>query len=563
MVTSQTNRVITCLHRVAFLQERGGVTDAQLLERFLARGEEIAFEELLRRHGPMVLGVCRRVLGDSHDVADAFQATFLVLIRQAASIVPRSRVGPWLYGVARRTALKARSSVARRRRAERDAVRGRPHATPPADTGGDLRPLLDEELGRLPEKYRAALVLCMLEGKSRKEAAGLLGWTEGTLSGRLARAKTLLGDRLKRRGVAIAGAALATALAESAAGAEVPASLVVTTARAAAALAGSAVANAVSIPVAALTEEVVKAMLISKLKAVVGVLVLVVGIGLGAGVVTWRCGPAVWGAAPAEAGADAKGQAAPEKKAWVKPRADVIGPPDILLVEYAPTDGADPVKIAGQHLVRPDGTIGLGQLGSVFISGRTSAEAHGAIAVHLARRLDGFDPKKLTVAVVAQNSKVYYVIAEWAAGGEEVYRFPATGSESVLDALGGARVKLIGLGQKRIYVQRMSDDGKSSRVLSVDWEAITKRGDAATNHLLLPGDRVYIKSPAAKRVESSPRTDAVKGAGPDPVRELEAVTKAFREARTHEERRRLVEELDAVLKTLREQLKNAEDARHP
>src|SRR5580704_12311602 len=106
MTTGQTNRVLAYLHRIALLEERGRVTDAQLLERFLARREEIAFEELVRRHGPMVLGVCRRILGEPHDAADAFQATFLVLIRQAASILPRSRVGPWLYGVARRTALK-------------------------------------------------------------------------------------------------------------------------------------------------------------------------------------------------------------------------------------------------------------------------------------------------------------------------------------------------------------------------------------------------------------------------------------------------------------------------
>ena len=562
MSTAQTNRIRTYLHRVAFRQERGGATDAQLLERFLARREEIAFEELVRRHGPMVLGVCRRVLGDAHDASDAFQATFLVLIRQAASVVPRSRVGPWLYGVARRTALKARSSAARRRRAEQDAVRGRTDTTPPADVGSDLRPLLDAELGRLPEKYRAPLVLCLLQGKSRKEAAGLLGWSEGTLSGRLARAKALLGARLQRRGVALAGVALATALAESAAVAEVPAALAATTVRAAAALAGPAAANAVSIPVIALTEEVMKAMLISKLKAVVGVLVLVAAIGLGAGVAGWRYGPAAWGAAPASASGDGKGVAAPEKKARAKPSADVIEPPDILRVEYAPTDLAFPVKIAGQHLVRPDGTIGLGPLGSVSISGRTPAEAHRAIAEHLARRLDGFDPKKLTVAVVAHNSKAFYVIVEGAAG-EEVYRFPATGNETVLDALGGAKVKLIGLGQKRIYVQRMSDDGKSNQVLPVDWAGIAQRGQTATNYLLLPGDRLYIKSPAPKEAEGAPPSGAVKGAGSDSVRELEAVVNALREASSNEKQRRLVEELDAGLKKLREQLKNAEGARHP
>jgi RNA polymerase sigma-70 factor (ECF subfamily) len=194
MTQARSNRVLAHLHRLVLLRERDRLTDAQLLERFLVRREDGAFAELVRRHGPMVLGVCRRVLGEPHDAADAFQATFLVLVRKAATIAPRSRVGPWLYGVARRTALKARSAAARRRRAEQKAARGRPHTAPPAELECDLRPLLDEELGRLPAKYRAPLVLCLLQAKSRKEAAGLLGWSEGTLSGRLARAKVLLGD---------------------------------------------------------------------------------------------------------------------------------------------------------------------------------------------------------------------------------------------------------------------------------------------------------------------------------------------------------------------------------
>jgi polysaccharide export outer membrane protein len=138
--------------------------------------------------------------------------------------------------------------------------------------------------------------------------------------------------------------------------------------------------------------------------------------------------------------------AAPEKKTEAKPRAYVIEPPDILLVKYGPRGGDDPVRIDGQRLVRPDGTIGLGQLGSVSVSGRTPVEARGAIADHLASRLDGFDPKKLIVDVVAYNSKVIYVIAEGTDGGDEVYRFPVTGGETVLDVVVGAKVTLIGLG---------------------------------------------------------------------------------------------------------------------
>jgi RNA polymerase sigma factor (sigma-70 family) len=550
MATDRTNRVLAQLHRLALRHERGGLTDAQLLERFLARREDIAFEELVRRHGPMVLGVCRRVLGEPHAAADAFQATFLVLVRRAASIVPRSRVGPWLYGVARRTALKARSSASRRRRAEQQAARGRPHAAPPADSGGELRPLLDEELGRLPEKYRAPLVLCLLEAKSRKEAAGLLGWSEGTLSGRLARAKELLGKRLRRRGVALAGVALPAALADSAAAAEVPASLAVMTVKAAASLAGPAAARAAAPPVVALTEEVLRSMLASKLKVVAGALVLVAGIGLGAAAAR-QYGPA----APAEAVADEKGVAEPEKAREAGPRAYVIEPPDILLVKYAPRGLDDPVKIDGQRLVRPDGTIGLGQLGSVAVSGRTPGEARGAIAEHLARRLDGFDPKKLTVEVVAYNSKVIYVLSDVGDVGEQVYRLPATGGETVLDVIAGAKGALLGLSRKRVSVLRPSPDGKASQVLSVDWEAIIKDGNTATNYQLLPGDRVHIRSAAPKEAGGARRADA--------LRELEAALKALREARSPEEQRRVVEDLEALTKTLREQLKDPGSASRP
>jgi RNA polymerase sigma factor (sigma-70 family) len=490
MTARPTNRLLCRLHRVA-LRPECGVTDAQLLERFLARRDEGAFEELVRRHGPMVLGVCRRVLGEPHDAADAFQATFLVLVRRAAAIVPRSRVGPWLYGVARRTALKLRSAAARRRRAEQHAGRGRAATTPAVNPADDLRPLLDEELGRLPQKYCAPLVLCLLQGKSRKEAARLLGWSEGTLSGRLARAKELLGHRLRRRGVVPACAALAAALAESAAGAPIPACLAVATLKAAASLGGPAAACAVSAPVIALTEEVLKAMLTSKLKAVAGLVVLVAGIGIGAGAVARQYGPPSRSAALAEGYSDAKPAAVHEKDN--KPQGYVIEPPDMLRVEYGRLDSADPVKITGQRLVRPDGSISLGQLGSVFVAGRTAEEARDAIAEHLAGRLDGFDRKKLTVEVAVSNSKFFYVIADDADGSEQIYRLPATGIETVLDAIVQVKGALVGIGRKHIYVRRLAADGKDGKVLQVDWKAITHDGDAATNHTLRPGDRVFIK----------------------------------------------------------------------
>src|SRR5262245_28076054 len=229
MNTARIDGVLSHLRAVASRQGCERRADAELLERFLCRGEEAAFAELVRRHGPMVLGVCRRVLVNAHDAEDAFQATFLVLLRKASSIRPHSCVGPWLYGVARRTALKARASSARRRRAEEAAGREQPRVTGPAHAETGLLSLIDEMIDQLPQKYRAPLVLCLLQGKSRKEAAGQLGWSEGTLSGRIARAKDLLGERLRRRGVDLAGAAF---------GAEVSASLLRATTKAAVSLAG-------------------------------------------------------------------------------------------------------------------------------------------------------------------------------------------------------------------------------------------------------------------------------------------------------------------------------------
>src|SRR5262249_26989691 len=142
------------------------LTDGDLLERFLTRREEAAFALLVQRHGPMVLGVCRRVLHDRHTAEDAFQATFLILVRRATSIRKHESVGSWLHGVARRVAVKARAQAAARCRRERRAT-DMPRAQPLDDlTWQELRGVLDEEIGRLPEKYRAALVHCALEGQS-------------------------------------------------------------------------------------------------------------------------------------------------------------------------------------------------------------------------------------------------------------------------------------------------------------------------------------------------------------------------------------------------------------
>jgi RNA polymerase sigma factor (sigma-70 family) len=269
--------VLRELRRAALLHDSGDVTDAQLLESFL-RHEDGAFEALLRRHGAMVLGVCRRVLGNRHDAEDAFQATFLVLVRKAASVRQRSLLGNWLYGVAYRTALAARIA-ALRRRAKEATMRNMSRTQAAADDGWrDLQPLLDQELNRLPDKYRVPIVLCDLEGKTRKEAARQLGWPEGTVSGRLARARTLLARRLTRHGLSLSASGLALALAQNTASAGVPTGLAISTIKAVTALqAGQA---AVSVQVVALTQGVLKAMLLTKLKTIAGILALMTIAGL-------------------------------------------------------------------------------------------------------------------------------------------------------------------------------------------------------------------------------------------------------------------------------------------
>jgi RNA polymerase sigma factor (sigma-70 family) len=178
---------------------RDHLTDGQLLERFVRLRDESAFAALVRRHGPMVLGVCQRVLGHAQDAEDAFQATFLVLVRKASSLEKPELLANFLYGVAYRTALNARSRAARRGRHEREAASMCSAASDPESFGQEVHELLDEELHRLPEKYRTPLILCYLEGKTNEEAAQLLGWPLGSMSFRLARGRELLRDRLNGR----------------------------------------------------------------------------------------------------------------------------------------------------------------------------------------------------------------------------------------------------------------------------------------------------------------------------------------------------------------------------
>src|SRR5262245_9639058 len=200
MSRSSFSSLLRCSRRLALLSGCVAVTDGDLLGRFVDERDEAAFESLLLRHGAMVLGVCRRILRIEADAHDAFQATILVFLRKAGSIQPRAMVGNWLYGVAQRISLKARSLGRMPVISEADAVRESRYA---ARDQAELRDLLDWELSRLPDKYRAPVVLCELEGRSIKEAAQTLDCPAGTVASRLARGRDLLAKRLRRQGFVI------------------------------------------------------------------------------------------------------------------------------------------------------------------------------------------------------------------------------------------------------------------------------------------------------------------------------------------------------------------------
>jgi RNA polymerase sigma factor (sigma-70 family) len=240
------------------------VSDAEVLTRFIQRREDAAFAELVRRHGPMVRAACRRSLGASADADDAFQVVFVILARKAMTLRRAALLGPWLHTVAVRAANRARQAARRRQGRERQVSIMPEPALPSPPDPGDWLPLLDAEIQRLHERLRMPLVLCELEGKPRGEAARLLGVKEGTLSSRLARAREILRKRLERAGTVVAGAGLAAAF--SYCYEAVPAQLLSITNQA-------ALSSAMSASVAALTQGVLKAMLLTKLKSALMIVV--------------------------------------------------------------------------------------------------------------------------------------------------------------------------------------------------------------------------------------------------------------------------------------------------
>jgi RNA polymerase sigma factor (sigma-70 family) len=278
MAANRVNQVVGHLRRVALLADGAGQTDGQLLTRFIEERDEAAFAALVRRHGTMVMGVCKRVLRHEQDAQDAFQATFIVLVRKAASIVPREMVGNWLYGVAQQTAIRVRAMNAKRK-ARETLVSVMPDVAI-EKCRDDWTALLDEELTRLPAKYRVVLVLCDLEGRTRKAVAQQFGCPESSISSRLSRGRAMLARRLAKRGLVVSGEALAVTLSQNVASASLAPSLVSCTVKAAVAAGQTA---ATSTKVAAIVEGVLKVMFLTKLKTLASVSFIVCVLGVGAG----------------------------------------------------------------------------------------------------------------------------------------------------------------------------------------------------------------------------------------------------------------------------------------
>ncbi|HMC66204.1 MAG TPA: sigma-70 family RNA polymerase sigma factor, partial [Gemmataceae bacterium] len=268
MATAHASIVVRHLRSLVTAERTGHLPDHVLLERFTRGREEGAFASLVRRHGPLVLGVCRRVLHNQHDAEDAFQATFLVLARKAASVGKQGSLAGWLYQVAYHLAIKARAQAVNRQQYEKQ-FSSRPAADPLEElTGRELLRVLDEELQDLPDRYRTPLVLCYLEGQTRDQAAHQLGWSVRTLHRRLEEGKERLRFRLARRGMALPAGLLAAGLTQGAATAAVPATLVHATVQAAALTAAGHAAGAgvVSASAVALADTATKALAATKIK---------------------------------------------------------------------------------------------------------------------------------------------------------------------------------------------------------------------------------------------------------------------------------------------------------
>jgi RNA polymerase sigma factor (sigma-70 family) len=344
---SQLGLVVQYLRRISVPSEADDMSDGRLLERFILQRDETAFATLVRRHGPMVIGVCRRILPNVHDIEDAFQATFLVLLRRAPSLRHRHLLANWLYGVAYRTALKARSKALRKNDDKTPLTRVPANDVAAADWH-DTRAVLDEEVDRLSDIYRTPFILCYLQGLTNDEAARRLGCPTGTILSRLARAREKLRARLTRRGVTLSAGALA---------ATVPAPLIAATVHSGRAFIGGGAHGAISTGILVLVQEVSKALVVAKVKLsaiVVAIAAVSTGASALAGQAFWRPAPvqaALQGETTPEDPPGTKVQEPIDKSEWAKKLADLTNADwrqafqaGLELASLPPDDGFDILK---------------------------------------------------------------------------------------------------------------------------------------------------------------------------------------------------------------------------
>jgi RNA polymerase sigma factor (sigma-70 family) len=281
MAEPRTHLIVRQVRRAVLRESRDSSSDSLLLQSFITERDEAAFEALVQRHGPMVWGVGQRVLRNPHDTEDVFQATFLVLARKAATVSPREKLANWLYGVAFQTAVRARCARARRQMRERQVANMPEPVARDLDLWDELQPLLDQEIARLPARYREVVVLCDLQGRTRREVAGQLRIAEGTVASRLTTGRKILAKRLARYLPAVSGGTLASILSQNVSSAGVPHAAVSAAVHAANLVGLGQPVGGVSANVAALVEGIITAMFLKKLKAVTVVLLLLPVLALG------------------------------------------------------------------------------------------------------------------------------------------------------------------------------------------------------------------------------------------------------------------------------------------
>jgi RNA polymerase sigma factor (sigma-70 family) len=275
MASGQVTGLLRYIRQLVGTPDSGSINDPQLLRRYAENGDGDAFATLVQRHGAMVQGVCQRILGNSHDAEDAFQAVFVVLANKAGAGGWQESIGPWLHEVSYRVALKARARGLRRAEHERRAVDMRSSTTAAESSWTDLRGVLDRELDRLPANYRAPMLLCYLEGKSNEEAAEQLGWPAGTVKSRLSRGRDLLRERLVRAGLALSAEALVLLLSQNAV-ASVPAALADGAIKAAKQVTAGQAVGGLTGQAAALAQGALRTMWISKMRMAAVVVLLLV-----------------------------------------------------------------------------------------------------------------------------------------------------------------------------------------------------------------------------------------------------------------------------------------------